>query len=298
MTECEKKFRYNTTGQWFKGAPHIHTTASDGGMTISEIAGLYASVQYDFMFITDHRIASDVCRTETSTPLLLLDGIEVDGNDNTGMFFHAVCLGKICGITGEENFEEAMQKARAQGAILILAHPHACGNSLEDANRWNFDGVELYNHTSHWLKGKGDGGVYWEAMLGKNPATLGFASDDAHLSEGHPGWNGGWIVVNAHDLSENSILAAIKQGNFYSSCGPDFSSIEVDGRFINIECSPVQFVRLVGPATRGWRTGSFDGQLLTHASVEIPEGWDHMHIEIEGKDGKQAWSNTLFVSGQ
>ena len=38
--------------------------------------------------------------------------------------------------------------------------------------------------------------------------------------------------------------------------------------------------------------------ICSQACVEIPMSWDHVYIEIEDKDGKRAWSNTLFVTKQ
>jgi hypothetical protein len=293
-----KYFRYNTSNQWFKGNTHIHTIASDGGKTIAEIAEMYASAKYDFIFFTDHWVSSNVADVSRNSPLLLLDGIELDGVDNTGSYFHVLCLGKTEGLRVEDGFENAMKKAREQGSLLILAHPHWCGNSLEDANRWDFDGVEIYNHVCNWLNGKSCGLIHWDAMLGNRPDTLSFSADDAHLRPEHPGWNGGWITVNAPDLSRDSVLTAIKRGNYYSSCGPEFNSITCDGNILHIDCSPVQFIRLVGPGTKGRRTGSFNTELLTRASMEIPEGWEYIYIELEDETGKRAWSNTLFVAIQ
>ena len=146
------------------------------------------------------------------------------------------------------------------------------------------------------MNGKSDGCVHWDAMLKKNPGTLSLAVDDAHLRPEHPGWNGGWIVINTPELSKESVLAAIKSGNFYSSCGPEFKSITYDNKVLHIECSPVKFIRLVGPESRGCPSGSFDGKLLTQITMEIPEDWDHVYIELEDKEGKRAWSNTLFVT--
>lgn len=296
MTISDKLFRYNTTGHWFKGNTHIHSIASDGGMSVPEIAKLYSSAHYDFIFCTDHWASSDVAKTCENPPLLLLDGIELNGQDHTGASFHVICLGKTNEITKEDGFESAMQKAREQNAILILAHPYWCGNSMEDANRWDFDGVEIYNHVCHWLNGKSNGLAHWDAMLEKKAGTLNFSADDAHLKPEHPGWNGGWIVVNAPELSKEDIFSAIKHGNFYSSCGPEFKSIVFDNKSLHLECSPVQFIRLVGPASCGWRVGSFDDKLLTQACVEIPEDWNYIYIELEDKEGKRAWSNTLFVA--
>lgn len=63
--------------------------------------------------------------------------------------------------------ESATQKALKQNTIMISAHHHYCGNIIEDANRWGFEGVEIYSHVCHWLNGKGDVLTYWESILKK-----------------------------------------------------------------------------------------------------------------------------------
>ncbi len=288
-------FRYDTSYHWYKGNTHIHSTFSDGGKALSEIAALYASAGYDFLFCTDHWIASDNAQIQEATPLLMLDGIELDGRDSSGAFYHIVCLGKTEGIVREIGLDQAIRSARDQNAILILAHPHWIGNTLEEAKRWGFHGVEIYNHICHWLNGKSDGTVYWNAMLKQNPNTLALSVDDAHLRPEHPGWNGVWIVVNSPELTQQAVLAAIKRGNFFSSCGPEFKTVAFDGKNVIITTSPVRFIRLVGPGSLGKRRGTFDGGLLTNACVEVPTDWDYVYLEIEDENGHRAWTNTLFT---
>ena len=185
------KFRYVTSQRWFKGNTHIHSTASDGGRTFAELAQLYAPAGYDFLFRTDHWACSDTASDTQAYPLLWLDGVELDGRDSTGSFFHVVCLGHVENVSRSDGFMDAMEAARAQGAVLVLAHPHWCGNSLDDALRWSFHGVEIYNHVCHFLNGKSSGLVHWDAALRSNPNTLAFAVDDSHLKPNHMGWNGG-----------------------------------------------------------------------------------------------------------
>ena len=288
--------RYEINGTWYKGNIHVHSSASDGGKTFAELAQMYADVGYDFLFRTDHWVASDVGSDTEDYPLLWLDGIELDGHDHGGSPYHVVCLGTFTGITPEMGMVPAMEAARAQGAFLILAHPHWTGNSLEDALRWGFHGVEIYNHVCRWLNGKDHGAVYWNAMLQRFPDTLAFAVDDAHVRPDSPRWNGGWIMVNAANRSRRAIQHAIRVGNFYSSCGPEFHSIEYHGACVAVRTSPVQFVRLVGPAHFGDRVGSFEGGLLTEATLEIPKRWPYAYLELEDEQGRRAWTNTLFAA--
>lgn len=291
-------FRYNTSGQWFKGNTHIHSTASDGGKTFPELAALYAGAGYAFLFRTDHWVASNVQADETSAPLLWLDGIELDGRDRTGSYFHVVCLGRFDGICRDDGFEAGLHAARAQGAVTILAHPYWSGNSLEDCLRWEFDGVEIYNHVCHWLNGKSGGWVHWDAALMRDRATLALAVDDAHLKPEHTGWNGGWIVVNAPECTADAILASIRRGNFYSSCGPDFRSIALEGDQVHVATSPVQFARLVGPGYAGLRAGSFDSELIHTFSFAVPSHWEYAYLEIEDTEGRRAWTNALFTESR
>lgn len=288
-------FRYDPSGRWFKGNTHLHSTASDGGKTFAEIAALYHSANYDFLFRTDHWVASAAADDPQEYPLLWIDGIELDGKDATGAYFHVVCLGKVAGIRREDGFGAALISAREQGALAILAHPHWCGNTLDDAVRWRFDGVEVYNHVCHWLNGKSGGLIHWDAALMANPNTLGFAVDDAHLRPEHPGWNGGWIMANAAECTAPAILAAIRSGNYYSTCGPEIHSIAFADGEVWLETSPIQFARLVGPASNGKRLGSFGGELLTSVSFTVPENWRYAYIEIEDTQGRRAWTNPLFA---
>jgi hypothetical protein len=288
-------FRYDTRDTWYKGNCHVHSTASDGGKTFAELARMYADAGYDFLFRTDHWVPSDVDVDTLEYPLLWLDGIELNGEDYAGSYYHVVCLGRFEGLTRHMGFVAAMETARAQGGLLILAHPQWMGNSMEDARRWGFHGVEVYNHVCRWLNGKGDGLAHWNAMLEGCPDTLGLAVDDAHIRPEHPGWNGGWIEVNAPSRSPEALLAAIRKGNYYSTCGPEFVSIEWDTDSVTVQTSPVQFVRLVGPADRGARLGSFDDRRFTEATLKVPVDWPYAYVEIEDDCGRRAWTNTLFV---
>lgn len=289
------RFRYDMSGRWLKGNAHLHTTRSDGGLTYAQANDLYASAGFDFLFATDHWVTSDVAQLPAGDGPLWLDGIELDGHDETGAPYHVLCLGKVTGITREMGFPAALRTVREQGGLTILAHPQWTGNSFDDALRWPFDGVEVYNHVCRWLNGKGEAAAYWNAMLARRPGTLALAVDDAHLQPEHPGWHGGWIVVNAAERASQPILDAIRCGNFYASCGPEFRSITFNGTHVAVETSSVQFIRLVGPAYRGQRIGSFDSQRLTAARFELPADWDYAYLEIEDEQGRRAWTNTLIA---
>lgn len=289
------QFRYTGAGSWRKGNTHIHSTVSDGGQDFKQLERMYADAGYDFLFRTDHWAASNVAADNGASPLLWLDGIELDGPDYAGSYYHIVCLGRFTGITREMGFTQALMEARRQGGLLILAHPDWMGNSFEEASRYGVHGVEVYNHVCRWLNGKGDGSPYWHALLDRNPDTIGLAVDDAHIKPEHPGWNGGWIQVDSPQLTADGIVDSIRSGRFYSSCGPEIQSMEFDGEQLHVTTSPVQFVRLVGPSWRGHRIGSFNGDTRTETSLSVPLDWRYVYLEVEDSCGRRAWTNSLFV---
>jgi len=286
-------YRYDMSGNWYKGNTHIHSTASDGEKTFAEIAALYATGGYDFLFRTDHWVTSTADAEDNTAPLLWLDGIELDGDDDTGAYYHVVCLGTHAPITREMGFMAALESARAQGCLRILAHPFWTGNTLEDAVRWSFDGVELYNNVCRYLNGKYDGMIHWGAMLRQQPATLAFAADDAHLWPDFMQWNGGWIVVNAPACTREALLPAIRAGNFYSSRGPSFEVIAQQGNQLTLRTSPVVTMRVISEGYRGLQAFGKDA-LLTEASFTIPPEWPFAYVEIEDEAGNCAWTNTLL----
>lgn len=291
-----KKFRYPSHGSWFKGNTHLHTQASDGGMSASEAAALYARAEFDFLFCTDHWKSSDVRRFTDPAPLLWIDGIELDGCDARGEYYHIVCLGRGTGdIQEKSELVPALDRLRGAGAFTILAHPEWTGNSLNPDLADRLDGVEIYNHVCRWLNGKWSGRQHWNTLLKAGRPVLGFAADDAHLRPEHPGWNGGWIQVLASACEETAILTAIRQGHFYASCGPVIRQIREKKGRVELETTPARFVRLAGPDALGQRQGSFDGIERTDWAFEIPPDWAYAYLEIEDGQGRCAWTQTIYV---
>jgi len=191
---------------------------------------------------------------------------------------------------------EAVEKARSQGSFIIWAHPYACGNSANDGIRHGFDGVEIYNSSCDVAYGRGFSSYQWDATLLQQPNVLGFATDDAHFIKGAPVEKGGWIMVNAPDLSRPTIMNSIRRGNFYSSTGPIFKSIrmEKEDRVV-IETSPIAHARLIGSWAKQKYKGIADGEPMTETHFRLPADWRFARIEIQDMNGKIAWTNPLHI---
>jgi hypothetical protein len=290
----EERYRNDGSGKWFKGNMHMHTNRSDGSLSVVEAAAYYAERGYDFIAITDHRSPFITAEFHEKLPIIVLDGIELDGQDDDGSFYHVLCIGGVSGITKDMPLMQAVQKAKSEGSFLIWAHPPWSGNSVVEGMRHGFHGVEVYNHTTEMTIGKGLGAFHWDSVLEQKRDMVGLATDDNHFVQGAPPQVGGWIMVNATELSPEAIMASIRSGNFYSSTGPEFKSLYVEqGDRVVAETSPIVHARLIGPITHWKWRATTDNRTMTQFHFRIPEEWPFARLEIEDVAGKKAWSNAL-----
>lgn len=297
IQEQERKirYRYDTSGRWYKGSIHLHTVGSDGHLTLDELVQKYSEAKFDFIAITDHWCLPELNGSSDPSPLLVINGVELDGFDNLGAYYHVLAIGislKPPLLTG--NFVKILRSAYAQGAVLIWAHPHWTGNSLREGMRHKFHGLEIYNHSSQCENGSGYALSHWDGMLNHNPDFLGFATDDSHFIPDQPYWKGGWIMVNAEGCTEEVILESIRQGNFYATQGPEFKTIEYGEGTVTVETSLATYVRLIGPRRTGKWIHALGKEPVTRAEFELPRDWPYARLEIEDAGGKRAWSNPLW----
>lgn len=292
------KYRYDTSGKWYKGSLHLHTDRSDGYLTMNQVVHKFAKEQFDFISITDHWCLPEVDHKSNKTPLLVIPGIELDGYDTLGVYYHVLAIGVSRKLAvGIRNFLKVMQSAYIQGAVLIWAHPHWTGNTSREGLRHKFHGVEIYNHSSQCENGSGYALSHWDGVLERHPDFLGFATDDSHFIPGQSFWKGGWIMVNASSCNDKEILDGIRRGNFYATQGPEFKTIEYTRDTVKVETSPVLYARLIGPRRVGKWINVAEKEPLGHVEFELPLDWTYARLEIEDAAGKRAWSNPLWHHG-
>ena len=94
------------------------------------------------------------------------------------------------------------------------------------------------------------------------------AGDDAHFHHGDLDAFGGYVMVKSESLEPESLLGALKAGEFYSSQGPRIHNVEFTSNEVRVECSPVHTVALVTGASPAV---SRVGRGLTQATIEFAE---------------------------
>jgi hypothetical protein len=279
------------SGKWLKGNLHTHTSPASGCAKVSleRTLALYADAGYGFLSISDHMTLTGA----THPQMVLLPGIEWNTPEGSGHTNVVSCDGSILAPhTKTESQVELLDDLSAKGALCILNHPdwlvrpHYRREELEVLS--GFDGIEIFNGAVQWGPGSALSTDKWDYLLTKGKRVLGFASDDFH-SERHAGQ--GWIMVRAEAKTPESVMAALKSGNFYASSGVELTDIRREGDVITVESSGGEEIQVIGDSGKMHRKIRDSA-----ASVDFSElpGVVYIRFAIYGRGSEMAWTQPFF----
>lgn len=296
-----------------KGGLHCHTTRSDGGDTPEEVIRYYHQHGYDFLAITDHR-NYNFKNFAPEVPITIIPGMEFDSTfefEKKGFrCFHTVCIGPAKedgnGYEQDERFESGksrnqeeyqpyLDEIHAKGNLTVYCHPEWSSTPARYFEKLKGDfAMEIWN-SGCVLEGDMDAdAAYWDELLGQGKVLYGVATDDGHNMSQHCH---GWVMVRAEN-NINAILDALKNGAFYSSCGPEIYNFYVEDGKAVVECSAAAKVRFHCDGFPVRMVKSADGT-MTRAEMDLSNHWagqyKYVRATIIDKDGKYAWTNPIFL---
>lgn len=295
-----------------KGCLHCHTTRSDGKGAPDEVIRYYYAHDYDFLALTDHRIYN-YTNYAPETPITIIPGMEFDSNFEHGKgfrCFHTVCIGpaKEDGngyeqdqrfasgkSTCQEEYQPYLDEIHKNGNMTIYCHPEWSSTPARyfEKLQGNF-AMEIWNSGCAMVDDMDTDAAYWDELLGQGNRIYGVATDDGHPMNQHCN---GWVRVRARDNSINAILEALREGKFYSSCGPEIYDFYVENGVAVIECSAAAKIRLHCDMHPTRIVRSEDGS-LTRAEFETKDWsgeYSYVRAVVIDKDGKYAWTNPIFL---
>ena len=197
---------------------------------------------------------------------------------------------------------EAIRRARDVGAFVVMLHPGLNNLPLAAAERLPgmdaVHAVEIYNHNlASALPAQANGAYMLDGLLERGRRLLVNAGDDAHF--GHPKDRfGGWVEVYCNRLDPEALLGSLKAGRYYSTQGPSFRELLVDGERLLVETSEAYAISLTGGGDR-WQSGqerhSADGEPICEAEFDLaPFRGSYCRVTAVDRAGRQAWSNPIW----
>lgn len=301
---------FTAPGKFHRGNLHTHSTRSDGVLEPEEVCRRYQAEGYDFIALTDHFVGQyDYPITDTTAyrndrfTTLLGAELHIDAMEN-GDMWHIVAAGFPADFTppdvphfrhfdSAESVAELTQRARDAGAFIAIAHPHWSGLTEADARTITAaHAVEIYNHGCGIENDRGDGLHAYDHMLNEGRRLTMIATDDAHFK--NPDHFGGWVMVKAQDNTPQALLAALKDGAFYSSTGPEIHDIRIQKHTVEIDCSEAATITVQG---RGCAATAICGEALTTATIPLDRfavsPW--VRVTVIDRAGKRAWANPIWL---
>ena len=122
------------------------------------------------------------------------------------------------------------------------------------------------------------------------------AADDVHAAT--TDFAAGFTVVQTEEFTKAAICEGFKKGEFYASCGPEIYDFYVEDGKVVIDCSPVAKVRIHSDMHPSFMRRDAEGN-MTHAEFNIGEGekcsYRYVRLTIIDKDGRQAWTNPIWL---
>lgn len=289
---------FTTTGNWYKGNLHTHTTNSDGRFAPQVVVDLYAQAGYDFLALSDHNTVTPTGDLD-GRGMALVPSVELHGGaGEMGQDYHLVCIGvrEAAEPIPAGTAQEAVDYCRSVARMVFLAHPYWSSLTLRDLLAVEgYTGIEVFNNTCERGIGRGHSEPHWDGLLARGRPVLGTAVDDAHF--GYWDGLGAWVMVRAAQLDQASVVDALEAGRFYASTGPEIRAVEVRDGTVHVECSPVRTMALVVPwPGHGWSTDRLREQgaeerTMTEADLPLGEGERGFRIEVVDRRGRRAWTN-------
>ncbi len=299
-------------GRMLKGNLHCHTTRSDGKTSPEELIRYYYDHGYDFLALTDH-LRYNHENFAPELPIVIVPGMEHDTapfESGSGFrVFHTVCIGPSVedgnGIVhderfphsfaqGQEPYQPELDEFHRKNNLTIYCHPQWSGTYTRHFEKLegNF-ALEVWNSGCARACDMDRDAACWDELLGQGKRIYGVAGDDCHGLEDACY---GWVMVRA-EKNLNAILAALKNGEFYASCGPEIYDFYVDGTTAVVECSPAAKVRFHADMHPTRMVTDPQG-LLTRAEFDLnrwPGEYNrYLRAVVIDNQGRYAWTNPIF----
>lgn len=291
-----------------KGGLHCHTTRSDGAGSPEDVIRLHCDNGYDFLALTDHR-CYNFKNFAPDREITIVPGMEFDSTFEGGKgfrCFHTVCIGPEVGngyaqderpesgiAKDQYEYQKYLDEIHEKGNLTLYCHPEWSSTParyFEDM-QGNF-AMEIWNTGCAMDNDMDTDAAYWDELLGKGKRLFGVAVDDGHGMDQHCK---GWVMVNSENTVD-SILAALKDGAFYSSCGPEIYDFYVEDGAVVVKCSRAAKIRFHSDMHPTAIFRDSDGGLeevrFNIGSIEAQ--YKYIRAVVIDKEGRYAWTNPIF----
>jgi hypothetical protein len=134
------------------GVIHVHTNASCGSGSLSQVIAAAKDADLSFVAITDHNLTLSDAEVAAADPpeFAVIDGEEVSTSAG-----HYLALGTSYSRWQRgTSFDDRplMASSKRAGAVNFIAHPFGLRDRWSDWGATDYDGIEIFNDDAIWRK--------------------------------------------------------------------------------------------------------------------------------------------------
>lgn len=328
-----KKILLDPSKKFYKANLHCHSVNSDGRKTPDELKKMYTEKGYSVIAFTDHEhlidnsnlsdenfLAITACevavkefddKSTLSAPdmkcahfnFYAKEPHNIDTpcyNSKYDHFLNDNIRNLVVHSGGEykreytaEGINDMISRANECGFLVTYNHPRWSLENAADYLRYkNLWAVEIYNNASTV------GGIYeydinaYDDFLRNGCKIACTACDDNHNRKDDS--FGGYVMVNAADLSYTSIINAMENRNLYACIGddaPQIKELSICKSTAHIKCENALYVSLSTKGRRAERVDARGGE----AEFKICENDGYIRFDILGKNGSRTNTCAYFL---
>lgn len=205
----------------FKAALHLHTTYSDGELTLEELKARFRKEGFQCLMMSDHAESMTPeqmeeyvarCRALSDDQFCVIPGLEFAYQFESGSL-HLLGYG-IGRHRREEDPVKMVETVHQLGGIAVLAHPYPPLLPQIAPMKGTIDGIELWNTKYNGRLAP----AVWNYQLlqeirGLRPEVLGFYGTDFHWKTQYAGLA---VWIEAEQLTPALLLAGLRNGKFFA----------------------------------------------------------------------------------
>ncbi len=276
----------------FKVNLHTHTTRSDGKKSPEEAIEQYRQNGYDAIALTDHWCYG---KSADANGLTVLSGAEynIGGGDCRDGVYHIVGIGMRHepSLTMQAGPQKIIDEIHAADGYAVLAHPAWSLNTPQQILALHgIDATEIYNAVSNaHMSRRPDSSLIVDMVAAEGLCLPLLATDDAHYYDGSDACSS-FVMIEAESNSEADLLAALREGKFYASQGPEIHLYR-DGDDVVVRCSPCQEIVFLSNVV--WSRRAFEGDGLTEARYTPKDTECFVRAMATDAEGRMAWSQII-----
>ena len=194
---------------------------------------------------------------------------------------------------------EFIRTANENGYLVAYNHPYWSMENEEDILSYDgFFSMEMCNYSSYVSNHLEYNAALYDKMLQAGKKIFCHSSDDNHNKhpEDDPKCDsfGGFTMIMPEQFTYDGVIDALEKGQMYSSMGPVFKEISLEGDRIHIECSEVAQITMYFGSKAPQCVRAAEGCTITEADFVIHPRAKYIRISIFDKEGKAADTRGFF----